>query len=137
MTCKNGQTQETSRGLDSSDIFDQSERLGRFQDSSRINGIEQVRPNQANCSTQDNFRRRNKHGDTTAGKILERLKRLEDKHILHLKSHQNLLKSQFEQVKEEEEDFRKEVQELEEEIYNLVSSEGKSQSASEERIEDS
>ena len=137
MTCKNGQTQETSRGLYSSDIFDQSERLGRFQDSSRVNGIEQVRPNQIDCSTQNNSRRTNRHGDTAAGKILERLKRLEDKHILHLKSHQNLLKSQFDQVKEEEESFRKEVQELEEEIYNLVSSEGKSQSASEERIEDS
>jgi hypothetical protein len=133
---KNGQTQETSRGLNSSDIFDQSERLGRFQDSSRVNGIEQVRLDQVDCSTQDNSRRTSKHGNITAGKIVERLKRLEDKHISHLKTHQNLLKSQFDQVKEEEESFRKEVQQLEEEIYNLVSSEGKSQLASEEDIKD-
>ncbi|MBD2415063.1 hypothetical protein FACHB389_15070 [Nostoc calcicola FACHB-389] len=135
MICKNGQTQETSRRLNSSDIFDQSERLGRFQDSSRVNGIEQVRPDQVDCSTQDKSRRTSKHRDSTAGKILERLKSLENKHISHLKSHQDLLKSQFDQIKDEEESFRKEVQELEEEIYNLVSSEGKSQPPSEECIQ--
>ncbi|MDZ8056553.1 MAG: hypothetical protein RMX63_34580 [Aulosira sp. ZfuCHP01] len=103
MICKNGQTQKTSRGLDSSDIFDQPERLGGLQGSSRINGVEQVRPDQVNCSTKDNSRGTNKHGDNASGKILERLKRLEDKHLSHLKAHRHLLKSQLEQVKEEEE----------------------------------
>jgi hypothetical protein len=125
--CKNGQTQETSRRLNSSDIFDQSERLGGLQASGSINGIEQIRPNQTDCSTQDISRRTNKHRVAPTGKIVERLKRIEEKHLSHLKAHQHLLESQLDHVKEEEQEFRKELQELEDEIYNLVSSEGKSQ----------
>ena len=131
MICKNGQTQEASRGLNSSNIFDQSERLGGLQTSGPLNGIEQIRPNQVDCSTQDTFRRTNKHRNTPVGKILERLKRIEHEHLSHLKTHQQLLESQLDYVKQEEENFRAEVRELEEEIYNLVSSEDKSPSPSE------
>ncbi|MBH8577954.1 hypothetical protein I8752_34340 [Nostocaceae cyanobacterium CENA369] len=132
MVLKNGQTQEASRRLDSGDIFDKSERLGGVQTPSRSNGTEQVRPNQVNCSTENTFRRTSKHGGGSAGKIAERLKRIEDKHISYLKAHQLLLKSQLDYSQEEEENFRKEVQELEEEIYNLISSEDKSQSITQE-----
>ncbi|MEH1871349.1 hypothetical protein [Nostoc sp.] len=131
MICENGQTQETSRRLNSSDIFDQSERLGGLQASGAINGIEQIRLNQADCSTQDISGRANKRRVDPPGKIVERLKRIEDRHLSHLKAHQHLLESQLDHVKEEQQEFRKELQELEEEIYNLVSSEGKSQRPSE------
>ncbi|MEH2139914.1 hypothetical protein [Nostoc sp.] len=135
MICENGQTQETSRGLNSSHVFDQPERLGGFQRSSSLYGLEQVRPNQADCSTQDTSRRTSKRRRTPSGKILERLKRIQEKHLSSLKTHQHLLESQLNYLKEEEEDFRKEVEELEEEIYNLVSSEGKSPLPNEENQE--
>jgi hypothetical protein len=129
---KNGQTQETSRRLNSSNISDQRERLGKLQDSSSLDGIEQVRPDPVDCSTKNTPRRTSKFGGTPAGKILERLKRIEYKHLSYLKAHQGVLESQLVNNKEEEEIFRKEVQELEEEIYNLVSNEGKSLPPSEE-----
>ncbi|WYL93417.1 MAG: hypothetical protein HEQ35_05680 [Gloeotrichia echinulata IR180] len=132
---KNGQAQETSRRLDSSNVFDQPEGLGGLQDSSSVNGIEQVRPNQADRSKEDNHRRTSKHGDVPAAKVLERLKRIEDRYLSHLKAHQRLLKSQLNQTEQEEDSFRKEVQELEEEIYNLASSEGKSPLLTEKRYE--
>ena len=135
MICENGQTQETSRRLNSSDIFDQPERLGGLQASGSINGIEQIRPNQADCSTQNISGRTNKHRVAPPGKIVERLKRIEDKHLSHLKAHQHLLESQLVHVKEEQQEFQKELQELEDEIYDLVSSEGKSPSPSKENSE--
>ncbi|QMS87321.1 hypothetical protein HUN01_06885 [Nostoc edaphicum CCNP1411] len=132
---KNGQTQEIGRRLNSSNISDQRERLGKFQDSSSFNGIEQIRLDQANCPTKNTPGRTGKLGGSPAGKILERLKRIEYKHLSYLKAHQGLLESQLDNSKEEEETFRREVQELEEEIYNLVSSEGKSQPPSEDNHE--
>jgi hypothetical protein len=131
----NGQTQKTSRRLDTSDSSDQRERLGGLQSSSSSNGIEQVRPNPVDRSTKNTSGRTSKFGGTPAGKILERLKRIEYKHLSYLKAHQGVLESQLINNKEEEETFRKEVQELEEEIYNLVSDEGKSLSPSEENQE--
>jgi hypothetical protein len=133
--CGNGQTQEASGRLNAGNLLDQRERLGGVQASSPVDGAEQVRPDPVNRSTQNTSGGKSKLGGVPAGKILERLKRIEYKHLSYLKAHQGVLESQLVNNKEEEEIFRKEVQELEEEIYNLVSNEGKSLPPSKENQE--
>lgn len=124
MICKNGKTEEASRGLDSSNIPDQRERLGEFQDSSPFNGIEQIGLDQVNSSGQDSLGTTNQHRDTPAGKIVERLKLIEQKHLSYVKADQQRLEARLDESREEEESFKKDIQELEQDIYDLVSSQG-------------
>lgn len=120
--CEHAQTEETSGRLNQSNGEDQRERLGRLQSSSRINGIEQIRPDQADSSKKDSFGATDKHRDAYFGKILERLKFIETRYLSHLKTLQTRLESQLDESKGEEESFKTAIQELEQEIYDLVSS---------------
>jgi hypothetical protein len=122
--CKNGKTEEASRGLNSSNIPDQRERLGELQDSSSFDGIEQIRLDPVNSSGQDSIGTTNQHRDTSAGKIVERLKLIEQKHLLYVKADQMRLEARLDESREEEESFKKDIQELEQDIYNLVSNQG-------------
>ncbi|MBW4568056.1 MAG: hypothetical protein KME31_08535 [Tolypothrix carrinoi HA7290-LM1] len=124
--CKNGKTEEISRGLNSSNIPDQRERLGEFQDSSSLNGVEQIRLDQVNSSGQDSTGATNRCGDTHAGKIVERLKLIEQKHLSYVKADQRRLEARLDESREEEESFKKDIQELEQQIYDLVSNQGTS-----------
>ena len=124
MICKNGKTEEASRRFNSSNIPDQRERLGELQNSSSFNGIEQIGLDQANSSGQNSLGTTNQHGDTPAGKIIERLKLIEQKHLSYVKADQQRLEARLDESREEEESFKKDVQELEQDIYDLVSSQG-------------
>jgi hypothetical protein len=117
----NGQTQETSRRLDASNISNQSEGLGGFQTSSRIDGTESLGSNQANSSKENPLGRTNKYRDAPPGKILERLQLIKDRYLSHLKTLEQRLESQLDETKGEEESFKTAIQELEQEIYDLVS----------------
>ncbi|NWF58108.1 MAG: hypothetical protein HXY43_02005 [Fischerella sp.] len=121
MICEHGQTQETSRRLNSGDIFDQRERLGSLQASSRSNGTEQIGLDQINCSGQDSTGETRKQGETSTGKILERLEFIENAYISYVEAHQQRLEARLIESKEQKELFKEVVQELKQEIYNLVS----------------
>ncbi|MFB2770354.1 hypothetical protein ACE1AT_13845 [Pelatocladus sp. BLCC-F211] len=121
MICEHGQTQETSRRLNSSDIFDQRERLGSLQASSRSNGTEQIGLDQINCSGQDSTRETREQRKTSPGKILERLEFIEDAYISYVDGHQRRLEARLNESREQKEAFKKAVQELKQEIYTLVS----------------
>jgi hypothetical protein len=57
----------------------------------------------------------------SAGKILEALKLIEQKHLSYVKAHQSRLVSRLDESKEQEDDFRKAVQNLEGQILQLIS----------------
>ncbi|MBW4570608.1 MAG: hypothetical protein KME31_22075 [Tolypothrix carrinoi HA7290-LM1] len=105
MICKNGKTEEASRRLDSSNIPDRPEGLGKLQDSSSFNGAEQVGLDQVNSSGQDFLGTTNQYGDTPAGKIVERLKLIKQKHLSYVKVHQQRLEARLDESREEEESF--------------------------------
>ena len=126
MIYKNGKTEETSRRLNPSNIPNQREGLGEFQNSSSFNGLEQIRLNQVNSSGQNSLGTTSRHGDTPAGKIVERLKVIEQKHLSYVKAHQERLEARLDESREEVESFKKAVQELEQEIYDLVLTQGTS-----------
>lgn len=124
--CKNGKTEETGGRFNSSNVLDQRKGLGEFQNSSSVDGIEQIGLDQANSSGQDSSRATNQYGQTPAGKIVERLKLIEHKHLSYVKAHQERLEARLDESKEEQESFKKAIQEIEQEIYDLFSSQGTS-----------
>lgn len=121
MRCENGETQEASRGLDSSYVFDKRKGLGEFQGSVRDNGIDQVGRNQVDCPRENFFGTTIEHGETPIGKILERLEFIENAYITYVKSHQERLEARLDESKEQEHEFREAVKQVKDEIYNLVS----------------
>jgi hypothetical protein len=95
--------------------------MGDVPSSGAINGIKSLG---TGCENSD---RRNTpgtdiSGNTSAGKILKRLRFLQDEYISYVQSHQRHLETQREESRQREEYFIKEIQSLEEEIYALASS---------------
>lgn len=121
MTMANGATQENSGGNDNSVISHPPERLGVVERTSRINGIEQNRVNKAGCSGKNPFGK-TQHQNDPAGKILERLKLIENEYLSYIKGDLDLLEARLDEGRERQERFKKVIHGLEEEIYNLVSS---------------
>ncbi|MCC5629077.1 hypothetical protein LC613_13735 [Nostoc sphaeroides CHAB 2801] len=125
MECNNGQTKEARRGLEVGNSTNESSRLGETKVSSLSDGTNQIRPFNQDCSGRD-YSGSTIQGNDSPGKILERLKLIENKHLFYLQGDKQYLEARLDQNKNEEEAFKRSVQELEQEIYKLISEEGKS-----------
>jgi hypothetical protein len=111
-----GKTQETTRRLNPGYIFDKRERLGVFQDSGSIYGYGQIDPNSLDSPRENTSGTTSQPGETTDGKILERLEFIENAYLSYVQSHQRLVDS-----KEQEVIFKEAIQALKQEIQNLAS----------------
>ncbi|WGV23360.1 hypothetical protein [Halotia branconii] len=117
-TRKNGETQKDRKRSTRNDS-DQLRGLGGVQVSSRYDGTDSLRVNTSDCSGQDSARP-SFDGNTPFGKILQRLKLIEEAHLTYVHSHRQRLEARLEENKESEESFRQQVAELEQEIYKLA-----------------
>ena len=121
MRCKNGKTQEAGGRLDPSYVLDKRKGLGFIQDPSRGDGIKQVGLDPSNSSRQNCPWSTIPNGNTSAGKILERLEFIEGAYASYVKADREQLESRLSESKQKEQEFRAVIKEIKEEIYNLVS----------------
>ncbi|MDZ8227545.1 hypothetical protein [Nostoc sp. ChiVER01] len=117
---QNGSTTEVSGRREECVSEPQRERLGLVSSEGQINGTEQIR-----IGSQDrpggNTTRRGEQRDLTTGKILKRLKFIQDEYLSYVRGHQQRLETRLDESKEREAVFLQAIQELEQEVYNLVS----------------
>jgi hypothetical protein len=118
----NGKTKETHRGLEIGNRKIEPIELGEVEISSSSYGINQIGSSNQNCSGGD-YPGSTIQGNSSAGKILEHLKLIENRHLSYVKGQQQHLEVRLDESREEEESFKKAVQELELEIYSFISSE--------------
>lgn len=116
----NGQTEEKTGRHKECLSFYQRERLGVVQSQSSVNGLESIRTSSINCSGQDSVGR-TPNGNSTSGKILERLELIEFEYLSYVHGHQERLETRLEESKLREANFRLLVKELKQELYNLTS----------------
>ncbi len=126
MKFKNAETQEISRRLNQSDCKDKSERLGRLQSSSEINGAQSLRSDKTNSSGENLFRGITKPREISVGKILKRLELVEDAFVSYIKTHQENLRASLDNSKKEEESFLEIIAQLKQEVHDFVSSDNSS-----------
>ncbi|MHC5728271.1 MAG: hypothetical protein ACYT04_46710 [Nostoc sp.] len=117
---ENGSTTEVSRRCEERVSEPQRERLGLVSGQGEINGIEQIRVGSKDREGGDPTRR-GEHRNLTAGKILKRLKFIQDEYLSYVRGHQQRLETRLDESKERETVFLEAIQELEQEVYNLVS----------------
>ena len=124
MTAENAKTKDISGGCDKRIDKNQPGRLGKARRNGSINGIEEQGGFIESDSTRGNTSGTNiKYGDTSAGKILQRLDQLEDTHYQYVHAHQERLQARLDESKRLEEKFRTEAMELRSEILALAQSE--------------
>lgn len=116
----NGTTQEIDRRHYEGNSPDQREGLGGVQYSSQSDGGNSFRANQAHCSG-ENTPWSDKSTNSSTGKILKRLKSIENEYLSYVHGHQERLETRLEESKGRELAFKQMVKELEQEIYDLAS----------------
>ncbi|MEH2454501.1 hypothetical protein [Nostoc sp.] len=124
MTGENAKTKDISRGRNKRINKNQPGRLGEAGSNGSINGIEE----QGGFIESDRTRRDTsgtniEYGDTSSGKILQRLDQLEDTHYQYVHAHQDRLQARLDESKRLEEKFRTEAMELRGEILALAQAE--------------
>lgn len=117
---QNGSTTEVSGRRKECVSEPQRERLGFVSSESQINGIKQIRIGSEDREGGDTTRRGQQRNLTT-GKILKRLKFIQDEYLSYVRGHQQRLETRLDESKEKEAVFLQAIQELEQEVYNLVS----------------
>ena len=118
----NATTKKNAGRNDDSFFPDSTKRLGFIEETSRVDGDEQNSVNYSYCS-RTNSSRENKQSQNYPGKILERLKLLENQYLSHLEDHQKQLGSWLDESHQTEKDFKLAITELEKEIRDLISDE--------------
>jgi hypothetical protein len=119
-TQENGKTTEISRRREECVSEPQREGLGFVSVQSQVDGIEQIRIGSENRTRGDTTRSR-KQGETTSGKVLERLELIENAYLDYVDDQQQHLEDRLLQTKKQKEVFKLAVQTLKQEIYDLVS----------------
>jgi hypothetical protein len=119
--CENGQTQETTRGFDSGYIFDKRAGLGIVQSSGSKHGYGQIDSDPSDSARENTLGATSQSGETTDGKILERLEFIENAYLSYVQSHQRRLEERLVDSKEQEVVFKEAIQALKQEIHNLAS----------------
>ncbi|OYD99809.1 hypothetical protein [Nostoc sp. 'Peltigera membranacea cyanobiont' 232] len=124
MTAENAKTKGTSTGCNKRIHKNQPGRLGKARSNGSINGIEeQGRLIESDSTRRDTLGTNIEYGDTSAGKILQRLDQLEDTHYQYVHAHQDRLQARLDESKKLEEKFRTEAKELRSEILALAQTE--------------
>jgi hypothetical protein len=118
-----GKTQKTSRGCNDSLGTHEPGRLGEFRDGSSVDGLQQSGSAEDDCPRQGSTGCDTLKRNPTAGKILKRLKFIQDEYVSYVRGHQERLETRLDESKQREAVFLQAVQELEKEIYDLISPE--------------
>lgn len=121
MTFINGKTEENSRRLNDGFSKDEPLGLGTFRGNSRINGLRESGFASHDCSRQNSIGTDGLERDTTAGKMLQRLKLIESKYTDYVSNHQKQLEAQLTGSKAHEAELKQEIAALEKELYDLAS----------------
>ncbi|NET71666.1 MAG: hypothetical protein F6K62_12245 [Sphaerospermopsis sp. SIO1G2] len=58
--------------------------------------------------------------DTTAGKILERIESLQERHIKYVRAHKSRLNARLDEASIEEEEFTQEANQIKSDLYHLA-----------------
>ncbi|WP_375495570.1 hypothetical protein [uncultured Nostoc sp.] len=113
---------EKDRKRNKGNSSDRRSGLGGVRASSSVDGIEPIGIATAD-STEENTSGTTIvcDGDSSAGKILERLEMLEKAFLVYVGGHQHRLESRLVESKEFQSSFTQEVQIIKQEIYNLAS----------------
>ena len=117
---ENGSTKEVSGRRKECVSESQRERLGLVSSEGQINGTKQIGIGSEDRQGGDTARRGQQRNLTT-GKILKRLKFIQDEYLSYVRGHQQRLETRLDESKEREAVFLQAIQELEQEVYNLVS----------------
>lgn len=117
----NGKAQETSGRFDDSLGADESLRLGKLRGGSPVDGLPKGRFAQDDSPGQDTNRTDARERNSVTGKILQRLKLIEEKYAGYVDKHQTQLEAQLNESKSHRLELAKNIADLEQEIYNLVS----------------
>ncbi|HLO85449.1 MAG TPA: hypothetical protein VK203_10660 [Nostocaceae cyanobacterium] len=120
MELRDGKTEKVSRRRDNSRTQGESESMGTLSDSSQEPWINQISISGEDSEWRDHIRKLATNGNSNLGKILERLHRIEQKHIAYVKSHQQKLKAQLEESTTSETEFTEEIRDLERSILELI-----------------
>lgn len=119
ITAKNGSTKEKSGRNKNRIVSHSAEELGGTQEKSGNDGIDQNRTDQSYCSGRANDRRI-QQSNSNSGKILERLKFIENEYLSYLEADQQQLESRLEENKGRKEVFKTTMQKLEQEVSRLI-----------------
>ena len=123
MTQNNGKTAKISWRREDCQRKDESARLVEHGCYSSVNGYDQIGFIATYSSGEDFTRTSSKRGESTPGKVLQRLEFIEDAYLNYVEEQQHYLEVRLFEAKKHKEIFKKAVQELKEEIYDLVSAE--------------
>jgi gluconate kinase len=96
------------------------EGLGDLQESSGFNGIESIKTGYSDSSREDSFGTGIRYPNPSFGKILERLKRLENEYLRKIREQHQQLEALSKTVQLTEYSFGEDVKELEQEILALA-----------------
>ncbi|MGF1934531.1 MAG: hypothetical protein RM347_009025 [Nostoc sp. ChiQUE02] len=121
MTQNNGKTKEISGRRKNSQCTDESARLVKHGHNSSVDGDDQIGFIATHSSGQNFARSTSERGQTTSGKVLERLEFIENAYLHYVDDQQQHLESRLFETKKQKEVFKQAVQELKQEIYDLVS----------------
>jgi hypothetical protein len=117
---KDGKTEKVGRGCNNSRVESQSTSLGTVSGSSQESWFDEISAGGEDSSRRNSIRELASNGNPDFGKILERLHRIEQKHIAYVKTHQEHLKAQLEESAVSETEFLQEVKDLENSLLELI-----------------
>ncbi|PAX52061.1 hypothetical protein [Brunnivagina elsteri] len=121
MLCKNVKTQDASRRFNPCNSANKREGLGSLQIPSRSDGVKQIGFDTTNCTGENTTGTTSQSGETTNGKILERLEFIENAYLSYVQSHQQRLEACLVESKEHEAIFKEAIQALKQDIHDLAS----------------
>ena len=117
----NGKTEEVTRRCQERFSGSWGKGLGDVSSPGAINGVESLRTSSENCERRDIFGS-NVPRESSAGKILKRLKFIQEEYLSYVRGHQQRLEARLHESKEREAIFLEAIHELEQEVYALTSS---------------
>lgn len=117
---QNAKTQENTRRHDDCIFPNPPKGLGGIEVAGEINGTYTNRLNSGD-SSKENLSQSFDEGNSSAGKILTRLKTLESDYLSFISEQEQRLEAQLEEVKRRNANFRQSVREIEQDIQDLMS----------------
>ncbi|PLZ94972.1 hypothetical protein CEN50_23840 [Fischerella thermalis CCMEE 5268] len=115
----NAKTQKNTGRNYQCDSADSSERLGSSETASSADGAEQNRADYDDCS-RENLSESTQRDNSTVGKILTRLKYIEDEYSSYIREDRETLESRLAEAKRREDNFKQVIKELEQDISDLI-----------------
>lgn len=117
-----GKTKKITRRREECFTGSRGERMGDVSGSGTIDGTEPIRISSEN-SQRRSVSGSGVSGESSIGKILKRLKFIQDQYISYIKGHQQRLEARLDESREKEAVFLNAIHELEQDIYDAISTE--------------